>query len=436
MRHVDESSGGGRKGLKDDGQEDDSEQAPSPASQHDPWITTHSGSPLAVLAVDIWQQLEAARGPTSRKPRGDAAERRKAIVRNLLANLTLLTLRHPKDHRLAISADKQAMTRYDRPDLPREPLLQAVREMESHGLVLLYPGVSRKLRTTITPTEGLRSMLAYAGASLEQIDRAPGGETIILKADVGRRRPKLLINYRDNPEADRLRAEMATINAALNAADIRLDGERQEPIHLVRIFLIETGDAPHTFHRHGRLFRGHWQHVRREKRAGLTIDGERLAELDYKAAYVQLAYALNGVPLPQGDPYAVAGLEEHRAGVKKAMASLFFRSGPMERLSGELRDLLPVGWTARRVEEAVAAHHPAIAPLFGSGIGATLAHTESSILVAVLLRLIREGVAALPLHDCLLVSQRHKAAALAAMHEESARIVGFVLPVEEKALAA
>ncbi|CAN7738659.1 hypothetical protein LJR234_006644 [Mesorhizobium amorphae] len=49
------------------------------------------------------------------------------------------------------------------------------------------------------------------------------------------------------------------------------------------------------------------------------------------------------------------------------------------------------------------------------------------------LRLIAQGVVALPVHDCVLVVESAKAAAMAAMREESRRLVGVALPVEEKA---
>lgn len=434
--HFDETSGGEGMGLLGDDEEAarSSDKPPSPVVQHDPWLTSRAGTPLASLAADIWQSLEEeTRGTATRQPRQDAAERRKAIVQNLLANLVLLAFRHPPGHRLAVSADKQATSRYDRKDLPREPLVATLRALEAAGLVIRYPGVSRQLRTTIEPADILLALFADVEATLEHIDRAPGAETIILKADVGRRRPKVLIDYRDCPEADRLRAEMADINAALNQADIRLDGERQPPVHLVRIFQVDGPKSPESFHRFGRVFHGFWQGLKRDRRAGLTIKGEPLVELDYKAVFVHLAYAAQGAASPQGDPYSVPGLEAHREGVKKALAALFFRWGPMRRLSGELRELLPVGWTAKRLTETLAAHHPAIAPLFGTGVGRDLMFTESRVIVAVLRRLLAEGIAALPIHDCLLAPVSKRGDALAAMLEVSAKIVGIALPVEEKA---
>lgn len=407
---------------------------PALTIMHDPWLTVREPSPLADLAASAHVKLEAASGRNpNRKPRGDAAKRRLVIVQNLVASLALVSLRHPPGTRIVIQADKQAATRYDRKELPRGPLIKTLKSMAEGGLVTYHGAVFRQRRTTIEPALGFKALLAGEGAAVGDIGRAPGGETIVLKATAGRNRPKVLVDYDDTDETLRLRAEMGTINAALAGADIRLWGKRLPPDQLVRVFHIGSVDAPATFDGHGRLFRGSWQFLPRAERAGLTISGERLVELDYRAMYVHLAYALSGMAIPAGDPYDLPGLERHRAAVKKAIASLFFRDGTMRRLAGELRELLPGGWTAKRLMAAVAARHPAIAHAFGSNIGPRLANVESGILVAVLLRLLSEGVVALPIHDCVLVAGRHKELARVVMLRESRRLAGTEVPVEEKA---
>lgn len=440
MRHFSESSGAGGKGLTDNRNEDDPSEldrtpAPSPAIQHDPWLTPRHGSPLAILAADIWSKLEAVAPRTStRQPRKDAAERRKAIVGNLLANLTVLALSHPPGHRLAISATNDAMTRYDRRDIPTVPFVKAVGLMAAMGLVDRSAGVSRRLRTTVAVSAPLRAAMVLAGVGLADVAKAPGGETIILKADMGRRMPKRLISYRDCPEADRLRAEMDTINRALNGADIRLDGVKLPSITMVRIFQLPSPEAAQAFNKYGRLYHGSWQDLKRGRRRGLTVNGEHLCDLDYQAAFLSIAYAWHGAALPQADPYSIAGLERHRAGAKQAVSSMFFREGGIKRISPELRALLPEGWTGERLTGAIMAHHQAIGPLLGTNCGPDLTFAESNILVAVLLRLISGGVVALGCHDGLLVAASQKAVAAAAMREVSSEMLGVALNVVEKPL--
>ena len=59
--------------------------------------------------------------------------------------------------------------------------------------------------------------------------------------------------------------------------------------------------------------------------------------------------------------------------------------------------------------------------------------TDSSILMAVLTRLTREGIPALPMHDGLMVPQSARDRAKLIMEEEAQRITRVRLPVAVKA---
>jgi hypothetical protein len=59
--------------------------------------------------------------------------------------------------------------------------------------------------------------------------------------------------------------------------------------------------------------------------------------------------------------------------------------------------------------------------------------TESQVLMAVLLELLRRGIVALPMHDGLLCAQSRKEEAGDVMRKKAALIVGAMLAVEEKA---
>ena len=68
-------------------------------------------------------------------------------------------------------------------------------------------------------------------------------------------------------------------------------------------------------------------------------------------------------------------------------------------------------------------------PLFGKDIAVDLMFTESCILVAVLLRLASIGIAALPMHDGIMVQCSHKEAAREIMEIVAARHSGSPIPV-------
>jgi hypothetical protein len=57
---------------------------------------------------------------------------------------------------------------------------------------------------------------------------------------------------------------------------------------------------------------------------------------------------------------------------------------------------------------------------------------ESDILVAVLLSLMKDGITALPLHDAVLVQERHAETAKATMQREALRRIGVAIPVDIK----
>ncbi len=288
-------------------------------------------------------------------------------------------------------------------------------------------------RTTIAPRGWLRDRLQGMGLEPGDIAREPGAETIILREGRGWKRPKVLRDYDDTSETNTMRRDLETINEALSEADIRLDGKRRHDCRMVRIFQVERGEPTH-FNAQGRLYRGFWQNLERGKRHLITIDGEPVADLDYRSMFLSLAYGLQCVPMPPGDPYAVPGLEGHREGVKRAVSAMFSRSTPLSDLPVGLEGLLPAGWTGRLLQDAIASRHPAIAPLLCTNLGPRLTRLESDIMVEVLLRLLERGIVALPCHDGLLVAERWKEAALETMRTVPREAGGMEIGVDEKAL--
>lgn len=105
----------------------------------------------------------------------------------------------------------------------------------------------------------------------------------------------------------------------------------------------------------------------------------------------------------------------------------------MKSLPHRLKTQLPDGWTARRLVAAMADRHPHLAPLFGKDVGLELMFTESRILLAAMSRLLDQGVAALPMHDGMMVARGSSDAARKAMEEASMQELGSTLPVAVKA---
>ena len=144
------------------------------------------------------------------------------------------------------------------------------------------------------------------------------------------------------------------------------------------------------------------------RRQAITISGEPVAELDYRAMMPRLLYARVGQPYPpEHDPYAIPGIPpEHREGVKKLFASLTFGPTALQRWPRGCRKLFPEGTSQETVINLLRRHHAPIADKFGTLVGFELQRTESDILVAVLLTCLERGIIVLPIHDAVSVLPR------------------------------
>jgi hypothetical protein len=182
---------------------------------------------------------------------------------------------------------------------------------------------------------------------------------------------------------------------------------------------------------------GFWMNLKKERRANIRINGEPIADLDFKNMFARLAYASVGQEPPEGDLYDVSGFlegydntnKDHRDGIKQAFNSLLNggRAG-----SPELFDLLPDGATALKVRNAIQARHPALAPILETSVGMSLMFMESQVLLAILECLMAQDIVALPIHDGLMVAESQQAVAARIMEEMALALLGITMPVVAK----
>lgn len=417
------------------------ERGSSPISDllFDPWATAQ-GTSLRAISERVLMEIHVSTPPTQRlrkrRPRVGAVERRAETVSTIIANLFKLHLEHPKSDRVAMPLKNIATTRYDRKDLTTA-LSEMVHAMHHTGHIELHPAIPNRRRTGIEATGWLLKALKDPALCRNEIGRAEGEETIWLSARMGRdpygkKHPYEQVDYEDTAETQRLRAELEEVNAFLRSQRIELDGEPQAAFRLTRRFLLRSPDHPHTFNLHGRLYGGFWLSMPAHRRNGLRINGEPIADLDFASMFPRLAYLDAGATCPEGDLYAIPGLEEHRAAVKAGLSALFSTQADMSRLPSEVKAGLPPGWTAAKFRDAVAMKHPALVPLFGRDFALDLMFTESNILVAALLDLAREGVPALPMHDGMMVAASREEKARGAMEKACVELVGSIIPVTKK----
>jgi len=401
----------------------------------DYWATS-TGPSLTTLAERTTQSLLDANsrqsGSRQRNPKADVVERLAMIVSSIIANLAVLHRAQGQGRRLAIPMEHRKATRYNRPGFGMLP--KVIDQMSASGLVIKHPAVTKERRTGIEAAGWLLEALQVPVIRVGDIGRAPGEEVIKLamrggRDGRGRKLSSIPLDYADCRTADRLREEIEEINTFLAKQSIELDGEPQAAFRLSRHFLLRHESDPHKFMLHGRLYGGFWEYLPKDRRGGLKINGEAVADLDFASMFPRLCYALVGVEPPEGDLYSISGLELHRAGVKAGVSALLSSHSEMLRLPPEVKAKLPDGWTAKKFRDAVAAKHPALVPLFGKDFALDLMYFESCIMVAVLIRLAREGITALPMHDGLMVQSRYAENAARAMEEEARRLAGTAIPV-------
>jgi hypothetical protein len=246
------------------------------------------------------------------------------------------------------------------------------------------------------------------------------------------------VDYVDNRDTMHMRDEMRRINRALTMSDITFMDDGKGVVDtfqrsLRRIFVMRYDDpSPQRFDQSGRLFGGFWIGLQRDRRTHIRIEGDRAADLDFSAMFIRLAYAQAGVMPPQGDPYLIPGLEDYRGAVKVAINALLFDKGTRTDWprAKDPEDIPPPEVTWSDFIAGFAQLHPAIMPYAGKGLGLNLMHLESAIIVRVLTRLADEGVAALPIHDGLMVKQAMAGAARRAMEEVSREMTSADIPVK------
>jgi len=395
-------------------------------------------------------QLEATTGARQRKRRDGDQRRHLTAVEAVVANLAYAVLMPPETGRLAVSLrhGDRGTSRYDNPAFGKTftGLLGLLNALE----VLSFCGPSSMWReaSSIAPTSSFAAQVERAGITLSDFGRLPGEEPILLKRKQARGGPTSstiagLVDYPETGSTVAMRETVQGLNAYLEGADVAFldDGggavdHRQR--RMLRHFVLLPDDSAPRFDRSGRLFGGFWQNLRRDRRAGIRIEGEPVVDLDFASMFPRLAYASAGAVPPEGDLYALEGLgREHRPALKLTMNTLLFddfhrTSWPAPENDDAPR--LPAGWTVARTKAAILKHHPALRGCFGVGLGFSLMHTESVILIHALEEMRARGIVGLGLHDGLLLPRSRATEGRAVMEAVAREVTSQPLPVTVKAM--
>ena len=129
-----------------------------------------------------------------------------------------------------------------------------------------------------------------------------------------RSKDKELADYVDGAVTERYRAAVRALNAFLHQADITfIDDGLEPPVDHYRRTLTRRFTVFDTqedwFDRVGRVFGGFWMALKKERRSRIRINGEPVADVDFSSMFTRLAYAHLWQAAPEGDLYAIPGLD-------------------------------------------------------------------------------------------------------------------------------
>jgi hypothetical protein len=405
----------------------------------DQWLMP--GSP-ALHALTRWAVGEMGRHEArARGRRPEDQERHEELIGVIVANLARAVLLQPDYPSLAIVKSQNAEAGYERSALRQ--LSKALSNLEDAGMLNHLPARDRSESGTIRPTTQFAKEVTATRIGFKDFARHPDEEVLELRWSHYDRRgggspikKREELPIRDTPKTRRLRAQVRRLNAFLEAADISIEGGAEAQHidnfdrRLHRHFTVLDKEAPPAWNLNGRLFGGFWQTLPKSRRHLIRINGRKLADLDYKNLFLRLAYCRMGIAPPRGDLYARLGFEEcYRPGIKALVSAFLFARRRAWRIPATLVSSLPPGLTVAEARRALLKAHPKLEAVIETGIGYSLMHTESEVLLAGLERLVREGIVALPMHDGLMVARKDAAAAKATMVEASEAVTGFALPV-------
>jgi hypothetical protein len=442
----------------------------------DAWKTAKGDGPRRLVdatAAFLAHHEEHTKARARARRPDDQANHLKRIEA-VVCNLAHAVLLPPPTGRIAIQLGNRlkGRSRYDSPAMGKtlSPLVMMLQELD---FLDLNWSTTRGEVSSIAPSPWFARKVAEFGVTLADFGRDEAEEVLLLTCNTREVAPwsrggartlhREPIDYADTAETRRHRAAVRHLNAFLRAADVAFldDGlePRVDPFERTlrrRFVVLPEQDA--RWGQGGRLFGGFWQTLKSDRRRHVRIDGEPVADLDYSSMFTRLAYAAVGAVPPEGDLYDIRGLEGYRSGVKMAMNSFLFDRGgrrstwPKELGVGigsdddadadpaspaaDYKARLPAGWGVGRTKKAILAKHPALRDAWGRQFGYTLMFRESEVLLAVLEDLADNGVAALPLHDGLMVAASQAKRAEEVMDRWARELTGLTIPVTVSMLAS
>lgn len=298
---------------------------------------------------------------------------------------------------------------------------QLLKRLEEAGLVNLkigkyapHKGESRL--TEFTPSQKLIDLLP-TDVPLGSLKDASESVRLGLGDDGS----KKYIDYEETDVTEMWREQLQRFNDALSVTHlwVRDEGDPSEGRSM-------NGTTTHyrmfcrgSFECGGRIYSPRLQNLPKADRKRLYINGERTTEPDFKGLHIAIAYAREGLEMI-GDPYRFYGhvprhAKDERTVTRmdaKQLALIAINASSRQSASQALIEEIPAGLsrrTRRKLWDAMLKQHSAIAHYFGSDSGVHFQRFDSDIMLLTLSTLLDRGIVAIPVHDSVVVTQKHEA---------------------------
>lgn len=189
----------------------------------------------------------------------------------------------------------------------------------------------------------------------------------------------------------------------------------------------------------GRFYGAQYQGRSEKERGEITIDGERVIEIDYSGLHGRMLYQCCKKIDYQDDPYFI---DEETKELRKAYKKMFqmminargqvraieaFKKNLIEDDGGsELRELMNKhGINDYRLYEKIASKHKAVEDYFSSGKGLSLQYVDSQIAENILKHFTYRNKPCLCIHDSFIVQENYGDELIDVMRSEYKKIVGY-----------
>ena len=169
----------------------------------------------------------------------------------------------------------------------------------------------------------------------------------------------------------------------------------------------------------GRFYGGWWQRIPREYREFIKINDKDVVELDYSGLHVNMLYAMEKLPMPEGDVYYLDGYsnDEKFRKLVKQMLLIMVNCSDREAARKAIHKAVHYDKTLKIPDDikstkgddlfelmaAFCEKHEPIKDYFNSGKGIDLQYLDSIIAEQVMVHFAKMGYPCLPLHDSFIV---------------------------------